>query len=287
MCGLLRACRLSKGGLSIHSDYVTRTFWWLLVSRRKALEEAVLALDIDADPPNKLNVGSSWAPPSIHQHPEVGIGFPRVGQSSGRKSPTRRLSSAGIGDHAGMAETWPPSVNPSGARLVATSLAQSSRRQQDSVPRPCGACSGAAAGADARGSDRTAGFCRGFGSDHRSTSRQLAGQRSVSIDHSKGVRFSGEEGPVCGTALKGLDVANVGGPASCPSPVERVLTRRKRRRRANLRVSSALLFSASNEDEPVPPVVVRRPCPPLATSDEGEDDSVPGLCQTGEALDLR
>ncbi|CAM9617881.1 unnamed protein product, partial [Ectocarpus sp. 12 AP-2014] len=74
-----------------------------------------------------------------------------------------------------------------------------------------------------------------------------------------------------------VDDWNIGGlvgPISMPSGVEQVLAHRKRRRRANFAVSSALVLSGSMEDILVPSV----PTPPAPGCGRGEDDPVPTVC---------
>ncbi|CAM9207624.1 unnamed protein product, partial [Ectocarpus sp. 12 AP-2014] len=71
------------------------------------------------------------------------------------------------------------------------------------------------------------------------------------------------------------NIGGLGGPLSEPSGVEQVLAHRKRRRRANFAVSSALVLSGSMEDILVPSVPT--PPPPLGCG-RGEDDPVPAVC---------
>ncbi|CAM9882064.1 unnamed protein product, partial [Ectocarpus fasciculatus] len=67
----------------------------------------------------------------------------------------------------------------------------------------------------------------------------------------------------------------IGDPLSKSSGVEQVLAHRKRRRRANFAVSSALLLSGSMEDSLVP--LVPTPSPPFGCRRD-EDDPVPAVC---------
>lgn len=85
----------------------------------------------------------------------------------------------------------------------------------------------------------------------------------------------------------GEDFAVVGDPASAPSPIEQALARRKRRRRANFSVSSALLLSASAEDMFLPPVPARRPFSSLPVGENDKRDSAAGLGDNLESLELR
>ncbi|CAM9154229.1 unnamed protein product, partial [Ectocarpus sp. 13 AM-2016] len=68
------------------------------------------------------------------------------------------------------------------------------------------------------------------------------------------------------------NIGGLGGPISMPSGVEQVLAHRKRRRRTNFAVSSALVLSGSMEGNLVPSVPT--PPPPLGCG-RGEDDPVP------------
>lgn len=90
--------------------------------------------------------------------------------------------------------------------------------------------------------------------------------------------------PSIRTALQ--DLADIAGAACQPSPVEQVLARRKRHRRANFGVSSALLLSASTEEVPLPPMPEPRA---LVTREDDEHSSaaVPDLCDELETLGLR
>lgn len=255
-----------------------RTFFRIFLSYRSVLEEAVAALDIDTDSPQHLNVGPSSVSPSTWRNPLVRTRSPSAHYSA-RRLPAKQ---------AGIPGTSPPSGSRSDGRLAATPVAQSLRQHQDVVPRPYGATTRAAVdavGAGA-GSDPSGGICSRSRGAFSTQARQSA-SRYASIPHDKGASFAVEKGPVSWTAVKGLDLSGVGDPEPCPSPVERVLARRKRRRRSNLSVSSALLLSASYEDVPLPSVVSQRPSTPLENLEDNEDDTVPGLYQKLAGLDMR
>ncbi len=236
-----------------------------MASHRTALEDAVAALDIDTDSPQQLNVGLSAASPSIWRSPLVGT-CPPPARFLGHRQPAKQGTMAG---------TSPPSASHSGGELAVKPVAPSPRRQQYCAPRPYGMTMCA---------NTSGSFCpRSHGAS--SSPARHSTSRYASIPNNKGARFSVEEGPVSGTPVEGVDVAGVGDPVPCPSPVERVLARRKRRRRSNLSVSSALLLSASTEDVPMPPVA-QRPCTPLADL-EDDEDTLPGLNQKLAGLNLR
>ena len=82
------------------------------------------------------------------------------------------------------------------------------------------------------------------------------------------------------------DLAVFGDGACHSSPVEQVLARRKRRRRANFGVSTALSLSACTDEAPLPPM----PGPLRSVTREDREHSgvtVRALCDELEGLDLR
>lgn len=118
-----------------------------------------------------------------------------------------------------------------------------------------------------------------------SAGRHVPRHGDGSGDHGERINAAVEE---AASAIAVEDIAIVQGPTSVPSPIEHVLARRKRRRRANFSVSSALWLSASAEGMLLPPAPVRLPFSSLqATEEEDKRDSAPGGNDDLESGELR
>lgn len=127
----------------------------------------------------------------------------------------------------------------------------------------------------ARGPKRTEQF----------TGRGVARHGDSSGDGSERISKTAVEEAASAIAVE--DIAIVHGPASVPSPIEHVLARRKRRRRVNFSVSSALWLSASAEDTLRPPAPVGLPFSSLPAEEEDKHDSAPGFSDNLESPELR
>lgn len=270
------------------------------------MEEATAALDVDTDPPLQHIEGHqapvmTWYDPPLEN---FSFGNSTVSGAASEHSSTRAANSlVGVRPRRadGLAQARMAPVSFSNGRLAGISAKQ----QQDRFSPPChatmfasrigsGASTAAAGDADAADrffsvSDPSCVAETGAHSSLRNLSRRPPSAHPPMVDFVDcgGCRGRGEAPfrvPSIRTTLR--DSAGVAGTACNSSPVEHVVARRKRRRRANFGVSSALLFSASTEEVMLPPMPEPRP---LVTEEDDEHagTAVPGLCDALQSLDLR
>ncbi|CAM9143227.1 unnamed protein product, partial [Ectocarpus sp. 4 AP-2014] len=118
-------------------------------------------------------------------------------------------------------------------------------------------------------SESSHGSLRGDASSTRNNAAWRRPELSTVVVHSVAATGGGRD------VVDHDNIGGLGGPLSKPSGVEQVLAHRKRRRRANFAVSSALVLSGSMECILVPSVPT--PPPPLGCGRD-EDDPVPAVC---------
>ena len=262
----------------------------LIPTLRKALEEATAALDVDTDPPPQYAEGP-LATAMARSDPPPGRNSPSdsssASETASKHFPVRTANSRGCVQQRcedGLAELELAPVSSPNRRIAGTPGEQ----QQDRFPSPWrvatfarGISSRAAAAADACISDPIDDVGTGARSSIRSSARQPPSARPP-------VTVAGHGDVPCRvpsirTALQ--DLAEIGDAACQPSPVEQVLARRKRRRRANFGVSSALLLSACTEEVPLPSTPESGP---LVTPGDDEHGATElGFCDELKSLGLR
>lgn len=257
-------------------------------TRRKALEEATAALGVDTDPPPQHTEGPlatvmTWSNPPVERSPSFGH-YPASGTAS-KHSSARVANSRGCIQQRckdGLAARKRPSVSSPNGSLAGTSPPCHTK---GFAPRI------GAAAADACTSNPTIVVGTGVHDSLHSAARRLPSARLsiVVADHRGGSRghakIMNAPSRVRNIRLALKDLAGVGGAACRSSPVEQVLARRKRRRRANFGVSSALCLSTSTEELPLSPMPEPRPL--VTRGDDEHDAAAPGLCDELESLQLR
>lgn len=271
---------------------------------RKAFEEATAALDVEIDTPSEHIGAAQTTAGTWSNSPAQSCLF---GYSSTFRSASDEQISARAADIRGCTEgrcldgliqAKLPSVSSPHGRIAGTLAEEPQedrfppKRQAAMFPPRIGAVAADAA-ADAAADSCAPNPIDAVGVSVRRSLRRAvrrpysarppgavadhAGTRGH--DESNNTRFRVSSSR---TALQ--DLTGAGDAACFSSPVERVLARRKRRRRSNFSVSSALFFSASTAEVSFP----RMPEPraQLITESGECDADVPGLCDELESLKL-